>query len=188
MKGRRFIAAFVFLLPCLAAGGLATAGAARGAKAQDEAEVRAVVQRVFAQLRSGDYNSLYDVLPAAQQGRLTRERFVRALARSRDAYELDRIEVGAVRTSGDLAVAETTMYGRVRRPVEADGKIVAQQYLVRENGQWRVATGDAETVRRFLGANPAFAKRFPVRRPRVFVKQNNRWVEVTNLRPPRRTP
>jgi hypothetical protein len=80
------------------------------------------------------------------------------------------------------------LYGRVFRPVESEGKIVVQQYLVREDGSWRVATGDRATVQRFLAANPGFARKFPIREPRVFVKREGRWVDVTSsLRAARRS-
>jgi hypothetical protein len=154
--------------------------------AQDEREVHGVVQRIFQQLKSGDYNALYETLPSAQQRRVSRERFTRALGRTRDLYELDRMDIGAVRTSGDLAVVDTVMYGRVLRPVQSEGKIVAQQYLVREDGRWRVATGDTATVQRFLAANPTFARKFPLRKPRIYIKQNGRWVDVSSIRMPRR--
>lgn len=147
----------------------------------NEAEVRGVVERVFQQLRSADYGGLYDVLPANSRRRVTREQFTRMLAQTRDIYDLDRIEIGKVRTSGDLAVVDTVMYGRIRRPVESDAKLVVQQYLVREEGRWRVATGDRATVRRFLNANPAFAKKFPIREPRAYVKRDGRWVDVSSV-------
>ncbi len=149
--------------------------------ASDEAEVRGVVEQVFEQLKSRQYDALYEALPAAQRSRISRERFTSALSRAQDAYELDRMEVGAVRVSGDVAVVDTTMYGRVLRPVESEGKIVAQQYLVREDGRWRVATGDRPTIRRFLASNPAFAKRFPIRDPHVYVKRDGKWVDLTAL-------
>lgn len=154
--------------------------------APDEAEVRGVVERIFQQLKSGDYNSLYETLPTAQQRRISRERFTRALARTRDLYVLDRMEIGAVRTSGDLAVVDTVMYGRVLRPIQSEGKIVAQQYLVREDGRWRVATGDQVTVRTFLAANPTFARKFPLQKPRIYVKRDGRWMDVSSLKMPRR--
>jgi hypothetical protein len=150
-----------------------------GARPSDEAEVRALVQTVFEQLKAGRYDELYDVLPNASRSRVTRERFVSLLRASGGTYRLDRMEVGAVRVSGDIAAADTVMYGSVLRPVEAEGKIVAQQYLVREDGRWRVATGDRATVRRFLSSHPAFAKKFPIQNPRVYVKRDGRWVEVT---------
>ncbi|HEX7998804.1 MAG TPA: hypothetical protein VF528_10475 [Pyrinomonadaceae bacterium] len=153
---------------------------------QAEAEVRGLAQQIFQQLKAGDYDSLYDTLPTAQQRRISRERFKRALARSRDAYELDRLEVGTVRTSGDLAVVDTVMYGRVLRPIQSEGKIVAQQYLVREEGRWRVATGDRATVQKFLAANPTFARKFPIRSPRIYVRREGRWVDVSSLSMPRR--
>jgi len=150
-----------------------------GARPSDEAEVRAVVQTVFEQLKDGRYAELYDVLPSASRSRVSRERFVSLLRAAGGMYRLDRMEVGAVRVSGDIAAVDTVMYGNVLRPVEAEGKIVAQQYLVREDGRWRVATGDRATVRRFLASHPAFAKKFPIRDPRVYVKRDGRWVEVS---------
>ncbi len=149
------------------------------ARPSDETEVRALVQIVFEQLKEGRYTELYDVLPNASRSRITRERFVSLLRASGGMYRLDRMEVGTVRVSGDIAAVDTVMYGSVLRPVEAEGKIVAQQYLVREDGRWRVATGDRATVRRFLSAHPAFAKTFSLRDPRIYVKRDGRWVEVT---------
>lgn len=153
---------------------------------RDNAEVRAVVQRIFQQLKSGDYDALYATLPAAQQRRVSRERFTKALGQTRNLYELDRMEIGAVRTSGDLAVVDTVMYGRVLRPIQSEGKIVAQQYLVREDGSWRVATGDRATVQRFLAANPTFARKFRLQQPRIYIKRDGRWVDVSSLKMPRR--
>lgn len=147
----------------------------------DESEVRGVVERVFQQLRSGDYGGLYDVLPANSRRRVTRERFTSMLAQTRDVYDLDRIEIGKVRTSGDIAAVDTVMFGRVRRPIESDAKLVVQQYLVREEGRWRVATGDRTTVRKFLNANRAFAKKFPIREPRAYVKRDGRWVDISSV-------
>jgi uncharacterized protein YchJ len=158
---------------------LLTFAPAADARPSDEAEVRAVVQTVFEQLKSGRYGELYDVLPNASRSRITRERFVSLLQATGGMYKLDHMEVGAVRVSGDLAAVDTVMYGSVLRPAQAEGKIVAQQYLVREDGRWRVATGDRATVRRFLASHPAFAKKFSIQDPRVYVKRDGRWVEVT---------
>ncbi|HEX8652448.1 MAG TPA: hypothetical protein VF708_16660 [Pyrinomonadaceae bacterium] len=149
--------------------------------ASDEAEVRGVVEQVFNQLKSGQYEALYDALPADSRKRISRERFSSALRRTEDMYKLDRLEVGRVRVSGDHAVADTVMYGRLLRPVQSDGKIVAQQYLVREDGRWRVATGERATVRSFLSANPKFARKFPIREPRIYMKRDGRWVDVSKI-------
>jgi hypothetical protein len=151
------------------------------ARASEETDVRSVVQQVFQQLQSRDYFALYDSLPSSTRNRMSRERFVNALKRAQDRYVLDRISIGSVRVSGNVAVAETELYGRLAKPLEAEGKIVVQQYLVREDGKWRVATGDSATIQRFLKANPTFARRFPIRQPRIYVKQDGKWVEF-NLR------
>ncbi|HEX8422080.1 MAG TPA: hypothetical protein VF634_01650 [Pyrinomonadaceae bacterium] len=147
--------------------------------ASNEAEVRSTVERAFQQLKSGDYNSLYDVLPSASQKRLSREQFVRALERTRGMYELDRVEIGTVRVSGDLGVADSVVYGRGRAPFAGEAKIVARQYLVREGGRWRVTTGDRATIQPLLAANPAFARKYPLTQPRLYLKRDNRWVDMS---------
>jgi hypothetical protein len=154
------------------------------AKASDQSDVRATVQNVFEQLKSHNYDALYDFLPDASRNRMSRDRFVNALQRAQDFYQLDRMDIGAVKVMGDLAVVDTVLYGKVVAPIQAEGKIVAQQYLLREGGKWRVATGDQSSVKKFLADNPGFSKGFKIRAPRVYVKQNGGWVEFNA---PRRT-
>src|SRR6266550_5406892 len=145
----------------------------------DESEVRGIVRQVFEQLKSHDYNSLYDVLPSTSRARMSKERFIKGLQRAEDTYALDRLEIGAIRVAGNLAVVDTVLYGRVVNPIQAEGKIVVQQYLVREEGKWRVATGDQGTVKRFLNSNPAFRKGFTIRKPRIYIKQDGKWLEFS---------
>lgn len=149
------------------------------ARASEESDVRAIVQQVFQQLQSRDYGAVYDSLPSSSRTRMSRDRFISALKRAQDRYVLDRINIGAVRVSGNIAVADTELYGQVNNQFPAEGKIVVQQYLVREGGRWRVATGDSGTIQKFLKRNPAFAHKFPIRQPRVYVKQGNKWIEFT---------
>jgi hypothetical protein len=154
-------------------------------RASDQSDVRATVQNVFEQLKSHNYDALYDFLPGASRNRMSRDRFVNALQRAQDFYQLDRMDIGAVKVMGDLAVVDTVLYGKVVAPIQAEGKIVAQQYLLRESGKWRVATGDQSSVKKFLADNPGFSKGFKIRSPRVYVKQNGAWVEFNAPRRPR---
>ena len=149
------------------------------AKASDQADVRATVQNVFEQLKSHDYGSLYDLLPDSARTRMSRDRFVSALQRAQDFYQLDRMDIGATKVMGNLAVVDTVLYGRVVAPIQAEGKIVVQQYLLREDGKWRVATGDQSTVKKVLAANPGFSKGFRIKQPRIYVKQDGKWVEFS---------
>ena len=151
-------------------------------KASDQSDVRATVQSVFEQLKAHNYDTLYDLLPGSARGRISRERFVSALQRAQDFYQLDRMDIGATKVMGNLAVVDTVLYGRVTAPIQAEGKIVVQQYLLREDGKWRVATGDQSTVKKFLAANPGFSKGFRIQQPRVYVKQNDKWVEFNPRR------
>jgi hypothetical protein len=151
-------------------------------KASDQTDVRATVQNVFEQLKAHNYENLYELLPGSARSRMSRERFVSALQRAQDFYQLDRMDIGATRVMGNLAVVDTVLYGRVVTPIQAEGKIVVQQYLLREDGKWRVATGDQSTVKKFLAANPGFSKGFRIQQPRVYIKQNDKWIEFNPQR------
>ncbi|HXL81552.1 MAG TPA: hypothetical protein VN951_11815 [Pyrinomonadaceae bacterium] len=161
---------------------LMIASAPMVAQSSEESAVRAVVQQVFSQLQSHDYSSVYDSLPSSTRTRMSKPRFISALQRAQDRYVLDRIGIGKVRVAGDLAVVDTELFGRISQPFPAEGKIVVQQYLVREDGKWHVATGDNGTIQRFLKSNPSFARKFPIRPPRVYVKQNDKWVEFVGFK------
>ena len=144
----------------------------------DESDVRNAVQHIFNQLKSGQYGSLYDSLPSSSRAKISRERLVQGLERSKNLFQLQRIEIGAIRVSGNFAVADTVMFGHLLQPVEADGKLVVQQYLIREDGAWRVATGDNATINTFLKNNPSFARKFPIKKPQAFINRDGKWIPV----------
>jgi hypothetical protein len=144
----------------------------------DESDVRNAVQHIFNQLKSGQYGSLYDSLPSSSRSKISRERLVQGLQQSQNSFQLQRIEIGAVRVSGNLAVVDTVMYAHISKPFDADGKLVVQQYLIREDGSWRVATGDNATINTFLKNNPSFGKKFPIKRPQAFINQNGKWIPI----------
>jgi hypothetical protein len=146
--------------------------------ASNESEVRSAVQRIFDQLKNGHYDALYDSLPSSSQSRISRDRLVKGLQQTRNLYQLQRLEIGAVRVAGNIAVVDTVMYAHIAQPFDADGKLVVQQYLVKENGGWRVATGDRATIDRFLKSNPDFARKFPIKRTHAFINQNGKWIEI----------
>lgn len=146
-------------------------------KASDQSDVRNTVQNVFEQLKSHNYSALYDLLPGSSRNRMSRDRFVSALERAQGFYQLDRLDIGAIKVLGNLAVVDTVLYGRVVNPIQAEGKIMVQQYLLREDGKWLVATGDQSSVKKFLAENPGFGKRFKIQQPRVYIKQNDKWIE-----------
>src|SRR5450432_2793517 len=78
--------------------------------ASNETEVRATVERVFQDLKSKNYDALYETLPANTRARMSRERFTASLRRAQDNYALDRIEIGKVRASGNIAIVDTVLY------------------------------------------------------------------------------
>ena len=179
MKREKFLLAIIFLILCAFC-------FATTARAANEAEVRGVVQQTFEQLRGGDYASLYDRLPSASRRRISRNQFVNQLQRTRNLYELERLEINSVRVSGDVAVADTTAYGQIKTPFQGEGKIILRQYLVREDGEWRVAIEDRAGVQRLLASNRDFARRYPPRQPRFYLKRDGRWIDASQLNTMRR--
>ena len=174
MKSKRTILSLLLLI----SGVILISSGSMAATPSEESDVRGAVQRIFDQLKTGQYEALYDSLPSSSRTRLSRDQLVKGLQRTSNLYQLQRIEIGAVRVSGNLAVVDTVMYAHVAPPFNADGKLVVQQYLVREEGSWRMATGDRATIDHFLKSNPSFARKFPIKRPHIFTKQNGNWVEL----------
>src|SRR5213076_269798 len=92
----------------------------------DQSDVRGAVQRIFDQLKAGQYEALYDSLPSSSRTRLSRDQLLKGLQRTSNLYQLQRIEIGAVRVSGNLAVVDTVMYAHIAPPFNTDGKLVVQ--------------------------------------------------------------
>ena len=176
MKSRMKTKSLLMILICGLSSILAASIAA--ATPSDESDVRKAIQHTFDQLKNGQYAALYDSLPSATRSRLPKDRFVNGLQHSQGFFQLQRIEIGPVRVSGDIAVADTVMYAHIAKPLDGDGKLVVQQYLIREDGSWRVVTGDNATINRFLKNNPSFARRFPIKKPNAYLNQNGKWVPV----------
>src|SRR5262245_2619598 len=148
------------------------------ASPSDESDVRNAVQHIFNQLKSGQYGSLYDSLPSSSRAKISRERLVQGLQRSQNLLQLQRIEIGAVRVSGNLAVVDTVMFAHLSKPLDADGKLVVQQYLIREDGAWRVATGDNATINTFLKSNPSLGKKFQIKKPQAFISKDGKSIPI----------
>jgi hypothetical protein len=156
-------------LVCLAALALMTAvwpQTLSAAARDDKAEVRSTVQRIFNRMKSRQYDDLYDSLSASSRSRMTRQRFTSSMQRMDDNYQLERIEIGAVRVRGNTAIVDTIIYGRVLKPSEGEGKIVAQQTLVREDGEWKVSSASPGAG---LSSRP----------PRIYLKRDGRWIDIT---------
>jgi hypothetical protein len=132
----------------------------------DASEVRQTVQRIFNQMKSHQYDSLYDSLSSSSRSRISRQRFTSSMRKWDDSYRLETIEVGRPRVRGNNAVVDTVIYGRVLKPSEGECKIVVQQTLVREDGEWRVATTSPGAG---LSSRPS----------RVYLKQDGRWVDIS---------
>src|SRR3954469_13289057 len=77
------------------------------ARGDDATDVRKTVRRVFGQMKSHQYDALYDSLSESSRKRISRQRFTSSMEKWDETYQLDRVEVGRVRVNGDQAVADT---------------------------------------------------------------------------------
>jgi hypothetical protein len=102
------------------------------------------------------------------------------------------MEVGRVQARGDFAVVNTTIYGKLKKPVKvngeeiSEGRVAAQQLLFRESGQWKVVTADNRTQSYFLKRNAEFSKQFQLAQPRFEFRQKDGWAAMgRQMKPPR---
>jgi hypothetical protein len=168
------------ILVCLALALAATN--AQSKKAGGDA--RTAVEKFFALLKSQQYAALYDFLPGQLQQQLTREQLTQSLKRLDAQLALERLEIGRVQQRGDFAVVDTTIYGKLKRPLQMngaeinEGRVSAQQFLLKENNQWKVVTADDRVRNFFLKRYPEFNKQFQLSPPQFAFKQNGQWTTM----------
>ena len=139
------------------------------------------IEQFFALLKTQQYAKLYDLLPGSLQQQLTREQLTASLQRLDNFLVIEKLQVGRVQEKGDYAVVDTTIYGRLKQPMNMqgqeirEGRVSAQQYLFKENGQWKVVTADDRTRAFFLKRNPEFNQQFQLTRAQFAFKQNGQW-------------
>src|SRR6185295_6570074 len=142
---------------------------------------RAAVQSFFTLLKTQQYQALYDYLPSQFQQQITREQLTQSLKRLDTFITIGKLELGRVQQKGDFAVVDTTIYGKLKQPLKlsgqeiSEGRVATQQYLLKENGQWKVATADDRTRGYFLKRNPAFSKDFQLTRSQFAFKRDDQW-------------
>ena len=142
---------------------------------------KSAVTSFFNLLKTEQYGALYLHLPTKMQQRFSRERFILSVKRIGDYIRLERLEIGRVQQRGDYAVVDTTLYGRLKRPMELQGQTISagrvfvQQFLVKEGTEWKVITADERVRTVFLEQNPDFSRDFEMKPPRLEFKQNDKW-------------
>ncbi len=152
--------------------------------AANQSNVRSAVQSFFSLLKSQKYSELYDFLPSQLQSQTSREQLIASLTRLGAFLTVERMEIGRIQQKGDFAVVDTTIYGNLKRTMNLNGEVVkegrvsVQQYLLKENGRWKITTADNRTRDFFLKRNPEFKKQFQLSQPQFAFKQNGRWTPL----------
>lgn len=161
------------------------------AATQSDSAPRTAVEKFFALLKTQQYSQLYEFLPSGLQQQVTREQLTASLQRLDSFLTIERLQVGRVQQQGDFAVVDTTIYGRLKKPLRLngaeiiEGRVQAQQYLFKESGQWKVITADDRTRAYFLKRNPAFTQQFQLTRAQFAFKQNGQWTTMNRGAVPR---
>jgi hypothetical protein len=175
------------VLAVLVLAGLVLSGASARAQSKGQPkDARAAVQTFFSLLKEQKYSALYEFLPSQLQQQITPAQLALSLKRLDSFLIIDRMEVGRVQQKGDFAVIDTTIYGRLRKPLKVngeevtEGRVSVQQFLFKEKNSWKVATADSRSREHFLKSHPEFNKQFQFVLPRFEFKQNGRWAPLTN--------
>jgi len=176
-KPERIVTQLLIVVGCLA---LTSPFASSQGKNQPN-DARNAVQTFFTLLKSQQYASLHDFLPSQLQQQITVEQLTQNLKRLNSFIAVERMEIGRVQQKGDTAVIDTTIYGRLKKPLKmngeevTEGRVAVQQYLLKENNHWKIATTDNRTRDFFLSRHPEFNKQFQFIPPKFEFKQNGQW-------------
>lgn len=152
-------------------------------------EPRGAVENFFKLLKTQDYQALYDFLPAEFQQQTSREQLTLSLKRLNNFLTIEKLEIGRVQQRDAQAVVDTVIYGRLKQPrrfqnVEiSEGRVQVQQFLLRENNQWKLATADNRSQSYFLKRNPEFSKQFQITPPKLEFKRDGKWEAAGPRRP-----
>lgn len=152
--------------------------------ANQSKDARAAVNSFFLLLKAGAHDKLYEFLPSELQRQITREQLSFSLKRLDSFIAVERLEIGRVQRRGDFAVVDTTIYGRLKKPLVingeqiTEGRVAAQQFLFQEGGQWKIATADSRAQSYFLKRNPEFSRQFQLSQPRFEFKQKGKWAAL----------
>ncbi|MEK7834071.1 MAG: NTF2-like N-terminal transpeptidase domain-containing protein, partial [Acidobacteriota bacterium] len=152
-------------------------------KAKSSGDPRATTQTFFSLLKAQKYAELHDFLPSQLQKQTTREQLAESLKRLDQFLTIQRMEVGRIQQRGDFAVVDTTIYGNLKRAMNMngeevkEGKVSVQQYLLKEEGRWRITTADKRSGDFFVKRNPEFKQQFQLAQPQFAIKQNGKWIQ-----------
>jgi hypothetical protein len=139
------------------------------------------VQTFFTLLKGQQYAKLQELLPSQMQAQISREQLTANLKRLEGFLVLERMQVGRVQEKGDYAVVDTVIYGKLKQPMNFngtsinEGRVTTQQYLFKENGQWKVVTADEGARAFFLKRNPQFNQQFQLSKPQFAFKRDGQW-------------
>jgi hypothetical protein len=176
----RYSIAVLLLLPFL------LCSSPRAQSKSQPRDARAAVQTFFTLLKSHKYAALYEFLPSQLQQQMTPLQLALSLKRLESQLVIERMETGRMQQKGDFAVVDTTIYGRLKKPLKVngeevtEGRVSVQQYLFKENNNWKIATADNRTKDYFLKNHPEFNKQFQFALPKFEFKQNGRWAPIVN--------
>ena len=171
------------LLACLLVLAVETRAAIDETKA-----VRGTLERYFTLLKTGRYERVYDLLPLSAQGVTSRQEMAAGLSRLTELLRFEKIEIGRIEQKGGMAVAATAIYGTLAQPVTlngetiSQGRVTSQQYLIREQGRWKIASVNEVTLRLFLKEHPAAGTLFSQQYTRFELLRNGQWVRMPGSR------
>lgn len=147
-------------------------------------DARSAVQNFFSLLKAQKYTELHNFLPSQLQKQTTREQLAESLKRLDQFLTVQRMEIGRIQQRGEYAVVDTTIYGNLKRAMNMngeevkEGRVSVQQYLLKEDGRWRITTADNRTRDFFLKRNPEFKQQFQLTQPQFALKQSGKWTPL----------
>ena len=80
--------------------------------------------------------------------------------------------------TGNKFVTRSTLNSREIR----QGRVSSQQYLIRENGVWKIASANERSLRTFMKEHPEVERLFPQTHTRFELLSDGKWIRMPGSR------
>ncbi|MBN2134111.1 MAG: hypothetical protein JW737_00120 [Acidobacteria bacterium] len=143
-------------------------------------EVQSAYAKYSTALIMGEFKTAYDCLSSSQKKTTNYKLFVEANEKMSKVTNLKASQLSSLKMKGKYAAAKAVIYldfiPEDKDKQVLNGKIETPVYFIKENGEWKIATGEEENMKIFLKQHPDAAKLMEPFKTQVYYKQKGIWI------------
>ena len=152
-----------------------------GATKSAEAAIKKQVVGYWEDIKARRYEKAYARLATFLTQSMSVKEYRRTLEAFDAAYTIESITAKEVQRKGSHAVVTSVVTGHFLHPVlpaPVEMRITGQTILVWEKKQWRFATGDEDSRRRYVRAHPELLRQFKFKQDDMRLKVGGEWKTI----------